>query len=45
MGHKIESLEKTEPTVATICGVSGKTIRTRLKRARARLSQIMTEDT
>ena len=45
MGYKIESKDKDEPTVATRCGVSGRTIRDRLNRARERCKQMKREDT
>ena len=44
MGHEVESSDKNEPTVAKICGVSGRTIGSRLKRARERFSQLKRED-
>lgn len=44
MGHDIESTDKKQPTVAKICGVSGRTIGKRLERARERFSQLKRED-
>ena len=39
MGYKIESKNSDETTAATICNVSGRTVRNRLSRAAAKLSK------
>jgi hypothetical protein len=44
MGYEIESTDPNKPTVATLCNVSGRTIRSRLKLARKRLTQIIQEE-
>jgi hypothetical protein len=44
MGYEIESTDPNKPTVATLCNVSGRTIRSRLKLARKLLSQIIQEE-
>jgi RNA polymerase sigma factor (sigma-70 family) len=43
LGHEVESNDKTKETAATICGVSGRTIFSRLARAYKKLAQIMEE--
>ena len=40
MGYKVESVDPTEVTAATLCNCSGKTIRNRLSRAVAILSRL-----
>lgn len=39
LGYEVESEDRAKRTAATICGVSGRTIRSRLARAAAKLSQ------
>ena len=44
MGYEIESKDPNKPTVATLCNVSGRTIRSLLKQARERLYKLLKED-
>ena len=39
MGYEVESEDPTKETAATICGATGRTIRNRLARAAAKLSE------
>jgi RNA polymerase sigma factor (sigma-70 family) len=43
LGYKVESNDPTEHTAATRCGVSGRTIRTRLRRAISQLAKFKKE--
>lgn len=43
LGFDTESADQTKTTAATLCGVSGRTIRTRLSTAAAKLSQFKSE--
>jgi DNA-directed RNA polymerase specialized sigma24 family protein len=43
MGYEAESEDRGKMTAATICGVSGRTIRTRLNKAIVKLSQFKEE--
>jgi hypothetical protein len=40
-GYEVESNDPQKTTVATICGVTGRTIRARLERAKAKLAKIL----
>lgn len=44
IGHKIESIDEAETTVATLCNVSGRTIGKLLKNAKERITQLKLED-
>lgn len=43
-GYEVESVDPRRATVATICGVSGRTIRNRLARACATLAEVFQEE-
>ena len=43
-GYEVESIDPQRTTVATICGVTGRTIRNRLARACARLAEVFQEE-
>lgn len=44
LGYEIESKDPEEETVATRCGVTGRTIGTRLRQAKERLARMLQED-
>jgi hypothetical protein len=45
MGYEVESTDPSEVTAATLCSVSGRTIRSRLKRAREQLKRAIQGNT